>query len=46
MKKYNGLEAIVSYVPNLDFKVNFTVKELKIIVFDHLQLTPMYLSLI
>lgn len=46
MKKDNGLEKIYSFIPNLVVKEEFTVKELKIIVYDHLQLTPMYLSLI
>lgn len=45
MKKNNGLDSIISYIPNIDVKVPFSIKELKIIIFDYLQLTPMYLSL-
>jgi hypothetical protein len=46
MKKNNGLDKIISYIPNLDVKVPFSIRELKIIIFDFLQLVPMYNSLI
>jgi len=46
MKKNNGQEAVISYNPKGDhIKAKLTLRELKIIVYDYLQLTPMWLSL-
>lgn len=46
MGKNNDIDKIISYIPNLAVIVPFSIRELKIIIFDYLQLVPMYNSLI